>query len=73
VASLVRAVGEGLVGPDDHILLNVTGGGYQRAAEDLDRYPVEPSLRVRAGEAFAGDVRDAVRDWLAEQGVAVRA
>ncbi len=73
VASLLRAAEEGLVGPDEQILLNVTGGGYERAAEDLDRYPVEPYLRIRAGEAFAGDVRDAVRDWLAEQGVAVRA
>ncbi|HOI58419.1 MAG: cysteate synthase [Methanoculleus sp.] len=73
VASLVRAVEEGLVGPDDHILLNVTGGGYERAAEELDRYPVEPYLRVRAGEAFEGDVRDAVRAWFAEQGVAIRA
>ncbi|BBL67111.1 cysteate synthase [Methanoculleus chikugoensis] len=73
VASLLRAAEEGLVGPDERILLNVTGGGYARAAEDLDRYPVEPYLRVRAGEAFAGDVRDAVRGWLSEQGVAVRA
>jgi len=71
VASLIRAAEEGLAG--EHILLNVTGGGYQRAAEDLDRYPVEPYIRVRAGEAFAGDLRDAVRGWLAEQGVAIRA
>ncbi|WP_332450206.1 cysteate synthase [Methanoculleus sp.] len=74
VASLVRAVEEGLIGPDERILLNVTGGGYERAAEDLDRYPVEPYLRVRANETFAGDLRDAVRGWLAEQaGVAIRA
>lgn len=73
VASLLRAAEEGLVGPDERILLNVTGGGYQRAAEDLDRYPVEPYLRVRADEAFEGDLRDAVRAWIAEQGVAIRA
>ncbi|KLK88763.1 cysteate synthase [Methanoculleus sediminis] len=73
VASLARAAEEGRIGPDDHVLLNVTGGGYERAAEDLDRYPVEPYIRVRAGEAFAGDVRDAVRGWLAEQEVVVRA
>ncbi|HPM54796.1 MAG TPA: cysteate synthase [Methanoculleus sp.] len=73
VASLVRAVEEGFVEPDEHILLNVTGGGYQRAAEDLDRYPVEPFVRVAAGEAFEGDIRDAVRAWLAEQEVAIRA
>ncbi|MCT8336086.1 cysteate synthase [Methanoculleus sp. Afa-1] len=73
VASLVRAAEEGLVSPEEHILLNVTGGGYERAAEDLDRYPVEPYLRVRADEAFEGDLRDAVRAWIAEQGVAIRA
>ncbi len=74
VASLSRAAEEGFIGPDKRILLNVTGGGYERAAEDLDRYPVEPYLRVRAGEAFAGDLQDAVRGWLAEQaGVAIRA
>ena len=73
VASLVRAAEEGVIGPDEQILLNVTGGGYERAAEDLDRYPVEPYIRVRAGEAFAGDLRDAVRGWLAEQVVAIRA
>ena len=73
VASLARAVEEGFIGPDDHILLNVTGGGYARAAEELDRYPVEPCLRVTAGAAFDGDVRDAVRGWLAEQEAIVRA
>ena len=73
VASLIRAVEEGFVEPDEHILLNVTGGGYERAAEDLDRYPVEPYLQVRAGEAFEGDVRDTVLGWLAKQGVTVRA
>jgi len=73
VASLIRAAEEGFIGPEKHILLNVTGGGYERAAEDLDRYPVEPYLRVGAGEAFAGDLRDDIISWLAEQGVAVRA
>lgn len=73
VASLVRAAEEGLVSPEEHILLNVTGGGYERAAEDLDRYPVEPYLRVRADEAFEGDLRDAVRAWIAEQGATIRA
>ncbi len=74
VASLARAVEEGFIDQRKQVLLNVTGGGYERAAEDLDRYPVEPYIRVRAGEAFAGDLRDAVRGWLAEQaGVMVRA
>ncbi|MDK2989308.1 MAG: cysteate synthase [Methanoculleus sp.] len=73
VASLARAAEEGFIGPDEHILLNVTGGGYERAAEDLDRYPVEPFIRVAAGAVFEGDLRDAVRGWLAEQEAIVRA
>jgi cysteate synthase len=67
VASLSRAVEEGFIDPGKRVLLNVTGGGYERAAEDLDHYPVEPYLRVRANEAFEGGVRDAVKAWLAEQ------
>lgn len=73
VASLVRAAEEGFIGPDEHILLNVTGGGYERAAEDLDRYPVEPFIRVAAGTAFDGDVREAVSAWIGEQEAIVRA
>ncbi|MCE5337945.1 MAG: cysteate synthase [Methanomicrobiaceae archaeon] len=74
VASLARAVEKGLIDPKKHILLNVTGGGYERAAEDLDRYPVEPFLRVAAGATLDGDLRDDIMSWLAEQaGVAIRA
>jgi len=73
VASLARAVEKGFIGPEKRILLNVTGGGYERAAEDLDRYPVEPFIRVAAGAVFEGEVRDAVAAWLAEQEVAARA
>ena len=73
VASLARAVEEDLIDPGKHILLNVTGGGYERAAEDLDRYPVEPFLRVAAGTTLDGDLRDDVEVWLAEQGVAAYA
>ncbi|WP_292727062.1 cysteate synthase [Methanoculleus sp.] len=73
VASLVRAAEERFISPEERVLLNVTGGGYERAAEDLDRYPVEPFIRVAAGAAFEGEVRDAVQGWLAEQEVAARA
>ncbi len=67
VASLARAVEKGFISPEKRVLLNVTGGGYARAAEDLDRYPVEPFLRVAAGKVFDGDLRDDVAAWLAEQ------
>jgi len=74
VASLARAVEEGFIDPEKRVLLNVTGGGYDRAAEDLDRYPVEPFLRVAAGAAFDENLRQEVGAWLAEHAeVAVRA
>ena len=73
VASLARAVEEGLIDPGKHILLNVTGGGYERAAEDLDREVVEPFLSVAAGATLDGDIRDDIGSWLAELEVAVRA
>ncbi|GLI45330.1 cysteate synthase [Methanoculleus bourgensis] len=73
VASLARAVEEGFIDQKKRVLLNVTGGGYQRAAEDLDRYPVDPFLRVAAGTALDGDLRDDIEAWLAEQGVAAYA
>lgn len=73
VASLARAVEEGFIDQKKQVLLNVTGGGYQRAAEDLDRYPIEPFLRVAAGATLDGDLRDDIGAWLAEQEVAAYA
>jgi len=73
VASLARAVEEGFIDQKKQVLLNVTGGGYERAAEDLDRYPVEPFLRVAAGAVLDGDLRDDIMSWLAEQEVAAYA
>ncbi|MDI6867832.1 cysteate synthase [Methanoculleus sp.] len=67
VASAARAVEEGLIDPEKRVLLNITGGGYQRAAEDLDREVVEPFLRIKAGAVLDGEVRDAIQSWLAEQ------
>ncbi len=71
VASLVRAVEEGLIDARKHVLLNVTGGGYERAAEDLDRYLIEPLIHIRVGETFDEAIRDDIQTWL--KGVADRA
>jgi len=67
VASLVRAAEEGFVDPGKRVLLNVTGGGYERAAEDLDRYPIEPFLRVASGGSLDGDARDSIESWVSEK------
>ena len=66
VASLVRAVEEGLIDPRKYILLNVTGGGYERAAEDLDRYLIEPLIHIRAEETFDEAICDDIQTWLKE-------
>ena len=52
VASLVSAVESGAVGRGDSVVLNVTGGGYERVAEDLGRIPVPVTMTVDAGEVL---------------------
>lgn len=73
VASLIEAVEEGFVDPGEHVLLNITGGGYERAAEDLDRYRIEPFARVRAGATLDEALRSDISAWLSEQEVAIHA
>ncbi|MFH8659216.1 cysteate synthase [Streptomyces afghaniensis] len=46
LAALADAVGAGRVGRDELILLNVTGGGRARRADDLALVPAEPWLRA---------------------------
>lgn len=41
LASLIKAVDEGAVGKTDHILLNMTGGGLDRAREELSMETVK--------------------------------
>ena len=52
VASLISAVESGAVGRGDSVVLNVTGGGYERVAEDLGRIPVPVTMTVDAGEVL---------------------
>jgi len=46
-AALIQGVRGGIVGQADHVLLNITGGGYERVREDLEIHPIEASARVR--------------------------
>ncbi|MDE4908522.1 cysteate synthase [Methanogenium marinum] len=62
VASLIKAVEADAVGKDDCILLNITGGGYKRVAEDKNQYPVEPSFRVKGG-APIDEIRRDIESW----------
>jgi cysteate synthase len=46
VASLIEAVELGLVKADDHILLNITGGGIERLKEDFKLCKIQPELYI---------------------------
>jgi cysteate synthase len=66
-AALMEAVEKDIIKPDDHILLNLTGGGYERIREDFALYPVHLSVTVRPDEP-----RDALvaqlKDWIRHYG-----
>ncbi len=46
LASLIAEVENGTVGGEDHILLNMTGGGLDRAVEDFSMETVKPVLTL---------------------------
>jgi cysteate synthase len=66
-ASLVQAVEKDIIGPDDHILLNLTGGGYKRIREDFTLHPVSPSSTITPGESREELVK-ILREWIAHHG-----
>lgn len=46
IASLIQAIRGGAIGKDDRILLNVTGGGYERIKEDFSVHTIDPYFSV---------------------------
>lgn len=50
VASLIQAIDQGSVGPDDIILLNATGGGVKRLSADYRIYPLKPTCHVNVDD-----------------------
>ena len=55
-ASLLRACESGSMDKSRTVLLNITGGGYERVREDYPLVPVQAAFCVPAG-ATAGDVK----------------
>lgn len=51
VASLIKAVESDCVGKDEHILLNITGGGYKRLKEDYSLCKIEPQVQMNSLDA----------------------
>jgi len=52
VASLIRACESGMIEKKKTVLLNITGGGYQRVREDFALIAVRPSFTVEAGASI---------------------
>jgi cysteate synthase len=48
-ASLIQACGTGGIDKNRTVVLNITGGGYERVREDHALVPVQPAFRVPAG------------------------
>ena len=66
-AALMQAAEAGTVGPEDSILLNITGGGYERIQEDYTLCPIEPSAIVGPQETGEGLKAELAR-WVARYG-----
>lgn len=61
VAGLISALQEGLIDPDESILLNITGGGYRRIPAEVGTVTKPVDLRVRKGVSF-GEACRAIRE-----------
>jgi cysteate synthase len=66
-AALAEAVEKAIIGPDDHILLNLTGGGYERIREDFTLHAIRPVITVRPGGPGEEPVTS-LREWIANHG-----
>ncbi len=62
VASLLQAVEMGKVGKDEKVLLNISGGGYDRVKEDLAIIEIEPDLRMRWDTPIE-EIESSLREW----------
>ncbi len=66
-AALMRATETGAIGRDDIILLNITGGGYDRIREDYTLYPLKGSASITPDEPCDRLIAD-LKKWVAHYG-----
>jgi len=66
-AALVEAVEKDIIGHEDHVLLNLTGGGYERIREDFTLHPVSPSAIIRPDEPREELVKQ-LTEWIVHHG-----
>ncbi|MDD1704303.1 MAG: cysteate synthase [Methanoregula sp.] len=67
VGALIRAAGNGSIGADDHVLLNITGGGYERVREDFVVHPVEPVAGIGIHEPVETVINE-LKEWISRYG-----
>lgn len=65
LGSLLQAVYGGLVGRNDVIALNITGGGESRVKDDYDVYQLEPFARFTNNEIQGSDIVKKIERMLA--------
>jgi cysteate synthase len=65
VGSLAQAVEQGAIDPGKIVLLNITGGGYERIPEDYEQHRIEPFLRLPAGASLDDAARHEIEGWVA--------
>ena len=61
VASLIKAAENGTIRKDDHILLNITGGGLD--SMEKERFKVEPSIRFTKKGTGTKDIIEKMKPW----------
>jgi len=66
-AALMQARDQGIIPADAHILLNLTGGGYERIREDFELHPIEPAFTLGPDEPREGLVAH-LKEWIVKHG-----
>jgi cysteate synthase len=65
VASLVKAVADGVVKREGRILLNITGGGYKRVKEDCKLHEIVPRCEIKSsGHGALDEVKSELREFV---------
>lgn len=64
-AALEQAVQDGAVAADEYVSLNITGGGYRRARQDLDTHPLVADVIVTKDHFSSAAIGDTVRKIIA--------
>ncbi|MCD1293932.1 cysteate synthase [Methanocella sp. CWC-04] len=56
VSALIQACDRGTISPDKKVLLNITGGGYERLKKDMKLNPVKPCIEVEGPDVPLDDI-----------------